>query len=33
LLEKLGKGKVQSLPVEEIPAYLQRYLSIINPKK
>ncbi|MEY3945883.1 MAG: 3-dehydroquinate synthase [Bacteroidota bacterium] len=33
LLEKLGKGKVQSLPVEEIPAYLQRYLSFINPKK
>jgi 3-dehydroquinate synthase len=33
LLEKLGKGKVQTLPVDEIPSYLHRYLSIINPKK
>jgi 3-dehydroquinate synthase len=33
LLEKLGKGKVQTLPVDEIPSYLHRYLTIINPKK
>lgn len=32
LLDKLGKGVVYPLPVNDIPAHLQRYLSILNKK-